>query len=661
MTPQPGQPLRVLRVAHHGVVQQWRERERQLRSRGVDVTLVSARRWNEGGAQVDLDPVADGFVVGVSTVGTHPNVFLYDPRPLWKLLGEPWDLIDLHEEPCSLATAEVLAIMRLRQRCRPFVLYSAQNIYKRYPLPFRWIESYALRRAVGAYVCNSEAGAILKRKGLHGESRVIGLGADLSIYTAGERGAPRSPLQIGYAGRLEYHKGVHVLLDAIAHFPEGVLEVAGDGPQRDSLEAQARELGIADRVHFRGHLGQKLPSFYQDLDVLVVPSLPTRGWLEQFGRVVVEAMASGVPVIASNSGALPDVVGSAGILVDPGDARAIDSALVDVAKPSRWRELRNAGLKQCRQYDWTAIAEAHRKVYDDALRAVTGASFDRLPPQVVVVAYGPAGPLELALAPLADLAVTIVDNSSSAEARDVARRYGATYIDPGRNLGFAAGVNRALDSLAERGLAGSDVLLLNPDAVVTRESIDLLQRELHRDHGVACVAPDQRHPDNGLPERVAWPFPSPGAAWLGALGLGRLDRRRGFVIGSVLLLSADAVADVGRFDERFFLYAEETDWQFRAFKRGWRTLLVSEAFATHVGGGTSEDPGLRDVLFHRSLMIYMAKHYGPVGAALYRAAMVLGAAVRALLARGGAAKSARWRLDFYLRRLVDADPGARDA
>src|SRR5699024_8858578 len=72
------------------------------------------------------------------------------------------------------------------------------------------------------------------------------------------------------------------------------------------------------------------------LDVLVVPSLPTPGWVEQFGRVAVEAMASGVPVIASRSGALPDVVSGAGLLVEPADAQALRQALAEAAQPQRW-------------------------------------------------------------------------------------------------------------------------------------------------------------------------------------------------------------------------------------------------------------------------------------------------------------------------------------
>ena len=95
---------------------------------------------------VEFARAGDEFVVPVRTLGRHPNLFVYDPVPLWRLLGSaPWDLIDMHEEPFGLAVAEVLALRWLRNRRVPFVLSSAQNIEKRYPPPFRWLERWSLR------------------------------------------------------------------------------------------------------------------------------------------------------------------------------------------------------------------------------------------------------------------------------------------------------------------------------------------------------------------------------------------------------------------------------------------------------------------------------------------------------------------------------------
>ena len=88
------------------------------------------------------------------------------------------------------------------------------------------------------------------------------------------------------------------------------------------------------------------------------------GWLEQFGRVVVEAQASGIPVVASASGALPDVVGGAGLLVPPGDAPALHAALRRLLdEPELWSRLRERGLAGVDRYSWKRVAESQMALY----------------------------------------------------------------------------------------------------------------------------------------------------------------------------------------------------------------------------------------------------------------------------------------------------------
>jgi len=366
-----GRRLRVLRISHSGVVTSWRERERDLRRRGVDLTLVTAVRWDEGGAPVPFEAAGDDFVVPVRTFGTHPNLFVFDPRPLWRLLGDGrWDLVDLHEEPFGLAVAEFLVLRWLRRRRTPFLVCSAQNLDKRYPPPFRWIERRSLAGAAGAYTCNTEAGEILRRKGLHGELELLPLGVDVARFRPVERRPPTGRLRVGFVGRLFPVKGAHVLLAAAARDPRLDVDVYGAGPEAAALAAQAAELGVADRVTFHGHADEAvLPSVYPTFDVLAVPSIPVPGSLEQFGRAVVEGQAAGVPSVASASGALPDVVGGAGLLVPPGDPEALCDALVRVLEePGLWTRLRDEGLASVDRYSWAGIAELQEGLYQRAVR-----------------------------------------------------------------------------------------------------------------------------------------------------------------------------------------------------------------------------------------------------------------------------------------------------
>jgi GT2 family glycosyltransferase len=265
---------------------------------------------------------------------------------------------------------------------------------------------------------------------------------------------------------------------------------------------------------------------------------------------------------------------------------------------------------------------------------------------VVVVAYGSPDLLDRCLDAVGNgLQVLVIDNSSSEKAHHIAAEHGCRYVDPGSNLGFAAGVNRAL---VELGPTHGDVLLLNPDAQLTGEAASAMQaamRAVGRER-VACVSPALTR-DDGSAEQVEWPFPTPGRAWLEAIGLGSLRQGHGFLIGAVLLLRSEAIDDVGALDERFFLYAEETDWQRRAANKGWAVHSCRDLTARHSGAGTSADDGRRQALFHASVERYIRKWYGNVGWQTFRVAVLFGAAIRCVVSNQRV--SHRDRFVRYLR------------
>jgi glycosyltransferase involved in cell wall biosynthesis len=290
---------------------------------------------------------------------------VYNPWPLWRVLRNgPFDLIDIHEEPCSLAATEVLVLRWVAGSSTPVTLYSAQNIFKRYPPPFRWMERHTFRAAGGVHVCNQAAASIIRQKGFVGVIGVLGLGVGVDRYHPAARSTSRlGPLHIGYVGRLEEHKGIGVLLDAVASESSWRVQIVGDGPSAGALRAKAAALG--DQVSFVGFASrEQLEDFYRSFDVVVVPSLATPGWTEQFCRVAVEAMASGVLVIASDFGALPEVVGDAGIFVPPGDPVVLRRALNLLASdPDRRMELGRQGRARSKRFAWSDIAKEQLDFY----------------------------------------------------------------------------------------------------------------------------------------------------------------------------------------------------------------------------------------------------------------------------------------------------------
>lgn len=170
---------------------------------------------------------------------------------------------------------------------------------------------------------------------------------------------------ISAVGRLTEQKGFRYLIEAFAHIrSDAHLVIAGDGREREVLEAQATGLGVRDRVHFLGWRGD-VPTLMADLDVLAVPSL----W-EGFGLVTLEAMAMSKPIVASRVSALPEIIadGDSGWLVPPADPAALAAALTKVlADPARAKAMGAYGRARLEnEFTVQRMARRHVAVYNEA-------------------------------------------------------------------------------------------------------------------------------------------------------------------------------------------------------------------------------------------------------------------------------------------------------
>jgi len=233
------------------------------------------------------------------------------------------DVIHIDEEPYNLATWHALwQARRLRAKT---LFFSWQNINRRYPWVVRLGERWALRQVDFALMGTESAAQVWREKGYRGEYAVIPqFGVDPAIFSPAEHPRPDGPFTVGFVGRLVEEKGGADLLHALAQVEgDWRLAIVGDGPHKVTLQALAKRLRIEARVSFDSLPSTEMPRFYRGLDVLVVPSRTRPNWKEQFGRVIIEAMACGVPVIGSDSGAIPGVIGNAGLVVPEGDVTAL--------------------------------------------------------------------------------------------------------------------------------------------------------------------------------------------------------------------------------------------------------------------------------------------------------------------------------------------------
>jgi glycosyltransferase involved in cell wall biosynthesis len=362
--------LRVLRVYHSAVVDEYRERERHLRSAfGHDVHLVCPPRWSEGGTVVEARPGGDLPVHIVDVRGrAHPILFWYAQRPFRRLLRElrP-DVVDLHEEPYSLAVSAALRAVRAEVPHARVCVYTAQNILKRYPPPIRQLEDRALRRADACYPCSTEAGGVLRGKGYDGPLHVIPLGVSIP---AQPKVHADGPAVVGFLGRLESYKGAHVAVRALAVAraagADARLEILGAGPQEGELRALAVELGIAGHVELGGAVPQdEALRRIATYDAVLIPSLTVSNWKEQFGRVAAQAMAAGVPVLASDTGSLPEVVADPALLAPEGDAEAFGRRLFElVTRPADRARLGERGRERAQElFGWPEVAADFDRMY----------------------------------------------------------------------------------------------------------------------------------------------------------------------------------------------------------------------------------------------------------------------------------------------------------
>ena len=332
----------------------------------IELTVVVPAFWREGSRYLRLEQAhMEGYQLIVAPVAWNGWFHLHHFPTVSSLLASVRpDLLHMEEEPYNLATYHALRAAR-RVGVRT-LFFSWQNLHRRYPWPFRQLERWVHRAADAAIAGTEDAAQVLRRKGYEGTLRVIPqFGVDPNLFrpTSSEPGdhpwpsqGPGSrngrspfPFTIGYAGRLVPEKGLDTLMEAMGTLSgDWRLLICGWGPWRRRMEHRLRRLGLSERVTFREDVpASKMPAQYAAMDVLVLPSRTRPNWKEQFGRVLIEAMSCGVPVVGSNSGAIPSVIGDAGLVFPEGDATALHDHLAALmADPNRRRALGAQGRQR---------------------------------------------------------------------------------------------------------------------------------------------------------------------------------------------------------------------------------------------------------------------------------------------------------------------------
>ena len=278
------------------VVGAYQRKAEEIARLGIDLTVLTPPVWRDRrGAQPLHAAHTAGYTLRAIPIRCNGNFHLhYYPTLHRELQTLTPDILHFDEEPYNLATWLALRLARRAGVAATF--FTWQNLQRRYPPPFAAFERANYRTVRVAIAGNRDAAAVLRRKGFRGEIAVIPqFGVDPVLFSPAPDAPPQpgGPLQIGYAGGLLPEKGIDDLLHACAALRgDWRLTLAGEGDARRELEALAGSLGIASRVSFAGRSeSTAMPAFYRGLGVLALPSRTTPTWKEQFGRVLIEAMA----------------------------------------------------------------------------------------------------------------------------------------------------------------------------------------------------------------------------------------------------------------------------------------------------------------------------------------------------------------------------------
>lgn len=316
-------PLKVLVISHTYITRIGREKWRELaRLYDVDLRIIVPSVWKDYlftiRAADHKDDELDVTSLPVVFSGKEAAHF-YRSTSLGMRGFRP-DILHVEEGTDAFSYFQALLYRRMFAPRAKTLFFTWMNFEKTLRFPFTFFERFNLRRSDAAICGNADARDILRKKGYENPVHVMPLlGLDAELFRRQEQPVLAAELGmkgtvIGFIGRFVPEKGVMELLEAVAGLRgECSLLLIGGGGLEADLRRRAAELGIADRLRIVLSIPHaEVPKYINLMDLLVLPSYTVPHWKEQFGQVLVQAMASEVTVLGSTHAEIPNVIGDAG-------------------------------------------------------------------------------------------------------------------------------------------------------------------------------------------------------------------------------------------------------------------------------------------------------------------------------------------------------------
>jgi glycosyltransferase involved in cell wall biosynthesis len=340
--------LRVLVVGHTYTVGINQQKLHALANTSqVEIGLLVPARWRDRDWRTDkrLERPYTSFILFPARVwfGGRGGAYLFPPWTVLKAIRQfKPDLIQVEQEVFSLSAFQMALTSRWHRL--PLVVFCWENMEKKFSAIRRWTRKIVLDTASLILAGSTGAEKLLRRWGYAGNVEIIPqLGVDRGTFQPGKK-SPSAFFTIGYVGRLVPEKGIETIFSAAARLiSKGYalrILLCGSGPDEVRLRALAETLELSGNVIWRAgvpHTG--VPAIMVDMDTLVLPSrtMPDQ-WKEQFGHVLIEAMAMGIPVIGSNCGAIPEVIGREDLIFPENDPIESANLIQKLIDDPAWRK-----------------------------------------------------------------------------------------------------------------------------------------------------------------------------------------------------------------------------------------------------------------------------------------------------------------------------------
>lgn len=351
---------------------------------GVDLTILTVDKWIMNDREMPMEAVSPDApyhtVIGRTKWTGKENRGFYTSGVLEAFRVAKPDVIFLMEEPFSIFSLQLLQANRLTGTNAPIVFFTWNNLsLERYDyrpsIFYRNVAKWTLPRMQAALTANSAGIDVLREFGFEAPIALAGYGVDTEKYRKvdpkeldllrSKLGITADDFVIGYMGRMLHMKGLDLLLTAFEQQQHAntnlKLLLVGSGPEEGAILKSARERGLTDcLIHVPSVPHSDVPLHLHLMDTLVLPSRRVGMWAEQFGRVLVEAMAAGKVVIGSSSGAIPEVIGNAGFVFQENDAQSLSDQLARVISlddKSRSAITSNGKERAANTYSWKRFAK----------------------------------------------------------------------------------------------------------------------------------------------------------------------------------------------------------------------------------------------------------------------------------------------------------------